>query len=892
MADDLSLLFKIRGDAAGAKAATAETRAAVAALRSQLGSDFSGMQKAGESALAGIGDKLNIFVGQRIPLVGGAFVRVTENLRGLGDEAKKGESAILGFGKTIDGLASTTGKSKSELVNFLQTFVQLETQAKRDAAAIETFGASAAQTLIPQLEKAGEEMGQLAISSEGAGAGLAAMATPISIALVGIAALTAGVVLAGKAIYDASVSTAEWQGQLEDLSQQTGVSVETLSALSIVAETTGGNIEAIAASLGIFQKNLEASLDPTSKQAKLFDQLHISTLDTEEALNQTLKRLAEMPEGFRQTSTALELFGRGGKAVLAILKETGGDLDAAKEKFRELGILVGNDTAKKADEFNDQMRIVQLQLRSTTALLVKEVTPQILSALQSISKFLAENKQLFSEWGTTIGDVVRGVKTIVQSEIGQTIAYLVQFLPLLQAAASIANGIRSIGAANRPDAGTDFTFTNRLLPGGDARTDRFNKLANRAIDKNDFEALQDPEKVKKTKDELEKYRTILNSTINSLDQFGHKSEFVRVQDELTAAGLGQLTGKLKEQAEQLAQTALANARLVDSKRDLAKLEEEKKKSDQEILDMIGQQAENIYEARGLTDQYKIAIDHLIASLNGYTPAEKEAVRATLEKNAALEKTLALTRQRIALEQTLIDRLERQRAVTAEVQDRLIGIDHSEGDETRARRVNAPVKQTISEMDKLYAGLSDRLSGTKLKAAQAGVQALSTAFSGLGEAIGQAAYAWVLYGNAGTSIRKVTAEILASIAQQAAVKSVFELAEGLAALFTDPPAAAAHFTSSAVYASVAGVAAVAGRGIAGTAFVQQGNGASAGTSAAGGSVSGGASSTSATQPIVQGSQRMEVVHKIVPPPGWGHTVLVSALNSNDPEINRAIGRERG
>jgi hypothetical protein len=87
--------------------------------------------------------------------------------------------------------------------------------------------------------------------------------------------------------------------------------------------------------------------------------------------------------------------------------------------------------------------------------------------------------------------------------------------------------------------------------------------------------------------------------------------------------------------------------------------------------------------------------------------------------------------------------------------------------------------------------------------------------------------FVLYGTAGTSVRKVTAEILAGIAAQAAIKAVFELAEGFAALalafFGLPnagPSASAHFAAAAIYGSIAGIAAISGRAIAGNSFKDQ------------------------------------------------------------------------
>jgi len=281
MADDLSLLLKIRGDAAGGKTAIAETRAAIVQLRQTTGAEFNAIQAAGKSALSSIGDNLNLFVGQRIPLVGGAFIRLTENIRGFGSEVGKGEKEIAALSGTVNNLSQITGKSNGQILNFLQSFVQLESQTKRDAFAIEQFGAATAGTLIPQLEKAGEELVQVSTAAGSAGVSIAGLAGPVGIAILAIAGLTLGVGLLVKELFSLAESAAKFRGKLFDLSQQTGVSVETLSALEIIAKTTGGSIESITASLGIFQKKLEEAQDPATKTAKLFRGLGIDTDNTE-----------------------------------------------------------------------------------------------------------------------------------------------------------------------------------------------------------------------------------------------------------------------------------------------------------------------------------------------------------------------------------------------------------------------------------------------------------------------------------------------------------------------------------------------------------------------------------------------------------------------------------
>src|SRR6185295_16022718 len=152
------------------------------------------------------------------------------------------EGSVLNLGKAIAELSSKSGKSVSELKPFLEIYQTLGTQAEKDAAAINFFGGALAQTLSPALNRASTEMAALAEAGGEAGAGVAGMAGPIGIAVLAAAALVAGMILLNKELFDLTKQAAEFQGKMFDLSQQTGVSVETLSAFEILAKTTGGDI--------------------------------------------------------------------------------------------------------------------------------------------------------------------------------------------------------------------------------------------------------------------------------------------------------------------------------------------------------------------------------------------------------------------------------------------------------------------------------------------------------------------------------------------------------------------------------------------------------------------------------------------------------------------------
>ena len=126
-----------------------------------------------------------------------------------------------------------------------------------------------------------------------------------------------------------------------------------------------------------------------------------------------------------------------------------------------------------------------------------------------------------------------------------------------------------------------------------------------------------------------------------------------------------------------------------------------------------------------------------------------------------------------------------------------------------------------------------LSGESLELALFGIDAMRSSFEMLGNAVGEAVRSFVLFGKVEGGFRKFAAEMIASIAQMAAVQAVYQAAQGLAWLalnfFLPNPAyykaAMTAFASAAVFGGIAGVAAIAGRALAGNAFSSGGGGSS-------------------------------------------------------------------
>lgn len=296
-------------------------------------------------------------------------------------------------------------------------------------------------------------------------ASLTGAAGPLAALTVGLIANIAAVYKLHTGLLDLATSTAKWQGALTDLSQQTGVSVEMLSSLDILAQQTGGSIEGIATSLGVFQGNLEDSLvNPAGRAAQALDELGVSTLETEQALDQALTALAGMQEGFHQTALARDLFGgRGAKLLLAILKETGGDLDAAREKLRAMGLELGGPASAAADKLNDKIVILDRQVLMLKASLGTMIMPHVEKNVDSLTNAINTNKGAINQAAIAVGflagylgsNLVAAIH-IANAALASMAAYLGPLTMLMQTISGLSGqtgNIPAVGLPGNVDAG-------------------------------------------------------------------------------------------------------------------------------------------------------------------------------------------------------------------------------------------------------------------------------------------------------------------------------------------------------------------------------------------------------------------------------------------------------
>lgn len=177
--------------------------------------------------------------------------------------------------------------------------------------------------------------------------------------------------------------------ELNKLSQKVGITVERLSELKFAANLSDVSIEKFQLGMKGLNETLVKASDATSKEAALLKTLGVTAKDPANALRQVSDAFAVLPDGATKSALAVELFGKAGMEMIPMLNGGSKALDEAAASARKLGLVFSAETAKAAEEFNDNMR----KLSSSAEALGISLTTKIIGGLSEFTTGLVKAKE-------------------------------------------------------------------------------------------------------------------------------------------------------------------------------------------------------------------------------------------------------------------------------------------------------------------------------------------------------------------------------------------------------------------------------------------------------------------------------------------------------------------
>lgn len=197
---------------------------------------------------------------------------------------------------------------------------------------------------------------------------------------------------------------------LRDLSQATGITVESLGGLGFAAGQNGGSLEGVASAAGKLNKTLAEAAAGSKEALEPFKLLGISikdaagqTKNADVVFAEVADRFKTFNDGPEKSALALKLFGKAGAEQIALLNEGGDALRANIEYYKRFSG-VTTDVAAAADQFNDTLGKINLIGQS----LGTNIAANLLPGLQAVADELLTLKENGSGF-SLVGDAIRVV---------------------------------------------------------------------------------------------------------------------------------------------------------------------------------------------------------------------------------------------------------------------------------------------------------------------------------------------------------------------------------------------------------------------------------------------------------------------------------------------------
>lgn len=267
--------------------------------------------------------------------------------------------------------------------------------------------------IVVQLTDKNTEAGlkKITASAEGAKSALGKMKNDLMAIGAGVGVVGIGAKLAKEAI--------QWDVAVKKLSGITGATAKETSELLAVANYMGIAMEDSAGAFAKFSKNVGAAkekMEVARAEGKLgtdiFSKLGYTLEDikgknTVEVFKMIQERLRGMKDGAEKTRVEMELFGRTGYQMHAMLNMSAEQMDKVAERAKAMGLIIDDETAAKSAKLNRELKDLENTGKRLAVSIGHELVPVFNDYAKEVLDVAKEFESMTAEQKEAIGGIVK-----------------------------------------------------------------------------------------------------------------------------------------------------------------------------------------------------------------------------------------------------------------------------------------------------------------------------------------------------------------------------------------------------------------------------------------------------------------------------------------------------
>lgn len=493
--------------------------------------------------------------------------------------------------------------------------------------------------IVVQLTDKNTEAGlkKITASAEGAKSALGKMKNDLMAIGAGVGVVGIGAKLAKEAI--------QWDVAVKKLSGITGATAKETSELLAVANYMGIAMEDSAGAFAKFSKNVGAAkekMEVARAEGKLstdiFSKLGYTLEDiqgknTVEVFKMIQERLRGMKDGAEKTRVEMELFGRTGYQMHAMLNMSAEQMDKVAERAKAMGLIIDDETAAKSAKLNRELKDLENTGKRLAVSIGHELVPVFNDYAKGVLDVAKEFESMTAEQKEAIGGIVKfGAEASAVIIVMRSLTSALGFMRLatLAAAGPWVTLATVIGLAGK--ALLDFRYnekTSGSYMGVDVDGKRIHKNTNSTDGMN--QAYKDSHDTRYWIEDSAWLGLVKNDRLATKEE-GARIDAALKQKEEADAAKAKLDEELAKAKEDLANGGLTNTEAINKANEeaakAAKAQEQAAKKAQQAAEKLASAVERMSELyRSLTlqslqiDGSQYEIDKLTAK-NQYESNEK------------------------------------------------------------------------------------------------------------------------------------------------------------------------------------------------------------------------------------------------------------------------------
>lgn len=228
-----------------------------------------------------------------------------------------------------------------------------------------------------------------------------------------------GALAVGGAVMGVATKASETASRVADLSAKIGISTKGFQEWDYVLSQAGVDVSVLQGGFKKFAGAIDEASKGGEKQTAIFNELGISLTDTngkvkstEQLFNESVSAFTKMEQGAHKTALANTLFGKSSMEMGAILNGTAKDLEDAKNKANELGLVMSEDAVSAGDQLGDTMDNVKKSFGAMATAVGVQVMPMLQKLLDWI---LAKMPVIQSVTSVAFGAIQTAIKYVVDA---------------------------------------------------------------------------------------------------------------------------------------------------------------------------------------------------------------------------------------------------------------------------------------------------------------------------------------------------------------------------------------------------------------------------------------------------------------------------------------------